>query len=444
MASSIFKSGIPNPKTGNFDSYSQNDDNFANTRNDEYADIAATNPYAESKYGSLGLWDRLGNLIGFNTAEDKYNTERATLAAQYDAQIESLKFENEYNSPSAQASRMREAGQNPDLLGTSGVAGAAEMTEPVGIPTANDGSANMAAFTGFTNMLKEGCLGAIGFATQLQGYEAGEIANASSIVDLFSKTKEFAFSNVFDFFTGFDKGNSKYGFINPSGVIVDNDLFPRNMFTRSKLNRYFNSVSRDIQDSLKSESGKQELWNKIIKSKMENGRLLSEPGYNDDVFEISKFYTKYSKKYFDLKMKFLDVKSKEADASAAQADYDTKYFGALDAGDAAGNVNAQNLYNKTVVNGLDPQSDADAKNAGFISDKAVADFKAKLDSIYGQMTGELYDLAENKNKKWASLYLMSMYMNNVGNNSPHGFNMGFSGDSSFGNFTDKRSFNLGF
>lgn len=92
-----------------------------------------TNPYAkdtrsEYKMGSIEKF--MHDTLGFRTGIDQYNEQMDNAAAEWETQNQSLGYEENYNSPEAQATRMRAAGLNPDLdPGTISPGEAGEMTE---------------------------------------------------------------------------------------------------------------------------------------------------------------------------------------------------------------------------------------------------------------------------------------------------------------------------
>ena len=63
---------------------------------------------------------------GYQSALEDWNAR----GAEWDAQVATTESEDAYNTDEAKAARMREAGLNPDLLGTQGASEAAEFTEP--------------------------------------------------------------------------------------------------------------------------------------------------------------------------------------------------------------------------------------------------------------------------------------------------------------------------
>lgn len=95
---------------------------------EEYDKLFANNPYRNLTYNQSG-WQRFLSAIGFRTDYDRWKEDAQVNANEYDAGILSLIQQNDFNSPEAQAERMKVAGQNPDLLGTGDVAGAASPAE---------------------------------------------------------------------------------------------------------------------------------------------------------------------------------------------------------------------------------------------------------------------------------------------------------------------------
>lgn len=76
------------------------------------------NPYKNANY-QLGLWDKIGNALGFRTAEDKTREEYDQYASEYESQLLQRYHDETYNSEVEQAKRMKEAGINPALNGTT-------------------------------------------------------------------------------------------------------------------------------------------------------------------------------------------------------------------------------------------------------------------------------------------------------------------------------------
>lgn len=102
-----------------------------------------TNPYTQenrAKYKMGSVETFLHDTLGFRTGYDKYNEQMDNAMKEWETQNQSLAYEEQYNSPEAQAERMRQAGLNPDLAPNQiepGTAG--EMTEPESVPESPNG-----------------------------------------------------------------------------------------------------------------------------------------------------------------------------------------------------------------------------------------------------------------------------------------------------------------
>lgn len=166
-----------------------------------------TNPYdaehrAEYKMGSVEAF--LHDKLGFRTGIDTYNENMDNASAAWLAQQENNAYEEGYNSPEAQAERMRAAGLNPDIAPNTVTPGeAAEFTEPESAPQAPEGQdmeaiikagsagANLAMF------LLDMTNGGIAAATAVQGLknlklegENTEIAGSEELTEAVRRAHE--------------------------------------------------------------------------------------------------------------------------------------------------------------------------------------------------------------------------------------------------------------
>lgn len=151
--------------------YATNPSNVGKTT----SDVGLMNPYLEvgrpNDYGIFGQKDYQHDLQ----------------AATYAAELQLMKYQNEYNSYGAQAQRMREAGVNPDLLGVSGESAAgmqgAASPSNINAPTAAESaigftSTVLSIFSG----LADGALGAAHKIEDLDQKELSGFIKALGIV----------------------------------------------------------------------------------------------------------------------------------------------------------------------------------------------------------------------------------------------------------------------
>lgn len=144
----------------------------------QYDKLFQNNPYRNLEY-KQSFWQRIASLLGFRTGADKFAEQAQLNAAEYDADVFALMQQNDFNSPSEQAERMREAGLNPDLLGTGDVAPAAQMRNDANgmEPTEGEGT----DFFQVASLVSQGVLDLIpqvmSFATNLQQLKGIRVDN---------------------------------------------------------------------------------------------------------------------------------------------------------------------------------------------------------------------------------------------------------------------------
>lgn len=110
---------------------------------------------------------------------DKRAYQHDLQEAQYAAELQMMMYQNEYNSPTAQAQRQREAGINPDLAGVSGesAAGMQGNANPANI-TAEDPTSTMLGLVPTVMSLITGLSsGIFGVSQGVQQLEAGKLDN---------------------------------------------------------------------------------------------------------------------------------------------------------------------------------------------------------------------------------------------------------------------------
>lgn len=97
-------------------------------RGTNWAALVAANPYKNLNYRQ-SWWQKALSHFGFRTGYDKALEQAQMQSNEYISGLAQMAREDDYNSPEAEAARMRAAGINPDLLGTEGVNPAASMPE---------------------------------------------------------------------------------------------------------------------------------------------------------------------------------------------------------------------------------------------------------------------------------------------------------------------------
>lgn len=161
------------------------------SRGTDWAALVAANPYKNISRKQT-IWDKIANVFGMRSGYDKFLEQQQMNSQEYISNLTQKAYAEDYESPSAEAQRMRDAGLNPDLLGTEGVNGSSPMPEETGIdPSAFATSTigDVASFVGSAVSM------AFGIAKDFQAMRSArniiqgqDIENASNFQDLVLKT----------------------------------------------------------------------------------------------------------------------------------------------------------------------------------------------------------------------------------------------------------------
>lgn len=228
-----------------------------------YYDMWNANPYAWDKFTrKRSVWDDLAEAWGIRSGYQAAEDEWAKAQSEYDAQIAQLKGEDEYNTPQAEAARMRAAGQNPDLLGTQGVAEAGEFAQEQSSPNVNAESEEVNKVLGFISEIPK----AITFAmsiTQEGAKTMGMLYDLNTKkVETNEKMMNLANKFINDFtFDQIDEGKGEKFNLESIAKTIKEEAYNwavLNGFSKNEANRFSNNVRSQVQGR------KEDLYNKFI------------------------------------------------------------------------------------------------------------------------------------------------------------------------------------
>lgn len=163
----------------------------------DFWDRARMNPYLQFTR-SKGHLDRLTSFFT-SSSYDKAKAEQRQAAAEYFARLQNEMDQQKYDSPLEQAERMRLAGQNPDLLGTGGVAESEKMDLPITSPDLSQGP----DFSDFVNVVSSAASFALSMYGKFKEFKGIDLANdmkEAEIVDKINDTAQRFSSEAFDQF----------------------------------------------------------------------------------------------------------------------------------------------------------------------------------------------------------------------------------------------------
>lgn len=168
--------------------------NFEGT---DYWERALMNPYVQftRKEGILDSF--ISNFTA--SSYDKAKDEQIQAASEYFTRLQNEMDQQKYDSPLEQAERMRLAGQNPDLLGTSGVAEAPKMDMPITSPDLSQGP----GINDFINVVVSAASFAMSMYGKFKEFKGIDLANdlkEAEVVDKINGTAQRFSSEAFDQF----------------------------------------------------------------------------------------------------------------------------------------------------------------------------------------------------------------------------------------------------
>lgn len=262
---------------------------YESSDNAMYDAYFKANPYVGQSYKKT-LWDNLFEGI-FRTGYDKWKDEMSLNSAQYNAGVVDLQQQNEYNSEIAKADRMRQAGENPDLLGTGDVTdsqGIKPDVQDAQIPEALD----LSQVKSFAGMLGSCFSGA--FAMAKQGIDLiGAMTDVDSAnVDKAGKYQDLALKTIHNRIPaeGFTDDASYLSWID--GLYESPDLkwsqsLARSLGLRPWQRRSFDEAYRTAIGSLPAELSRFKDSNALAGERLAYARNTSSR-YYDESMEVMK------------------------------------------------------------------------------------------------------------------------------------------------------------
>ena len=276
------------------------------------------NPYATFDYHHT-WWQKLLEGFGIRTDFNKYQESMNMNAKEYEAQLLEKAHNEEFDSAAEQASRMRQAGINPDLQGGVDAGGSSGMEPDPSMPAAPGD--DRAAFAGFANTVMGIFTTAIGFGKDAlslmqmrNAVESGNIANTAALFDMGYRA---AVSFIPEKYPGSD---------DPDWMNRATDLAYSNMapFLSKKQQRSFRNQLNALYGSAPVQAEQWESWLKNAKGKMSIAQTYGSEFFGDGsdevIFEAAKILSRYSDKYV----------KESARGQAEGAENEASYQAALD------------------------------------------------------------------------------------------------------------------
>lgn len=344
----------------------------------DYEQMFNDNPFRSYEY-TISPLQRFASFLGFRTGADKMREEMTMASNKYDADLVAKMQQDEYNSSVAQAERMKQAGQNPDLLGTSGVSDAAPMAEQAVPEIPEDFASNPASFaSGVLSLVMSG----IGFAKDFQTFQnlkqtvdGQNIRNAQGLYDLALSTALNATSGLPP---GKDITNETFSQVSARGSEIASQLPKR-------LQKRFSSAYGQVIQGIPYEKEKYKSWRESMEAYHATlkgvGSRYYSGNWQDDLYivteELSKFNDKLEK--FSLQNK---------------ANYEEAYNPELAAETTNLGNQLQHDYAQSELSHDVPEASAEAKKATFKNTAQQDTISKQINSTIANIVDKLSRNAE--------------------------------------------------
>lgn len=315
-----------------------------------YGDRVGANYWSKLQYNQTGMQSILGDL-GFRTGADAFWENARMQYGEYLSGLESERFQNEYNSDLQKSSRMRQAGQNPDLLGTGDSANAvapAEDTNNV-LPPENDAMTQLSTFAGVLGDCFEFAMQTVGFTQEFQSNRNNILMQRTQLESSYQDfANKFILNNTPSEFPAEDWADKPY--VHPDfgeGVVGDffgspeqyiasqiKDAFRAyqkqygSMFTKKQWRHIDQMISKQV-NSLPTTSEQWSGWRSQLTDKVDYAMNNSSRYYENEFDELRRALKPLIDLNDEIRSMMLKRGLSEQKSGLAQADYSIDYYNAL-------------------------------------------------------------------------------------------------------------------
>lgn len=243
------------------------------------------NPYANFDYRHA-WWQKIWEGLGFRSKFDEYRDSMAMNANEYEAQLLEKGHNEQYDSASAQAQRMRQAGLNPDLQNVDS-GGSSGMEPDPNAPIQPGYNDPVPIIQGFANTVMSAFTGAIGLAKDAMSLfqlkndvDSGNISKSSSIVD-------YAMNMARQFIPeSYPEGDS--GWVNRA---VDQAFDVGSMVLSKKQQKQFRRALTSFYQSAPTQAEQWKAWNESQTGKFDYFKRTSSEFFQDGTDDVLRIIT---------------------------------------------------------------------------------------------------------------------------------------------------------
>lgn len=313
----------------------------------DYDRLFEANPYRNLTY-KKSWWQDLVSALGFRTDADRWREDAQVNSAEYDASVMSMIQQNNYNSPAAQASRMRQAGQNPDLLGTGDVASAASPAEDPNGMSQNIGDEQVATIGRSIMNLVPSIMSFATQLSQLRGIRAEndlkELDFNDSVIDYSNKFFNEGLTKK-DYLEAFEKND----FTNILNAAISNsNSLAESLFTSKSARRRFNLAYQQHSRSFVAEMQKYKTFDEFEEYRKSLIDKRANPMFDDDNSTMVELTSKILKPFIAWQQRVYEINARRSQLRNPDAEQTLE--------------NTQIANQQAYENVIDPSLQASAEN----------------------------------------------------------------------------------
>lgn len=387
--------------------------------------IGYDNPFADA----LRSGDYLNGQNVWDWITGKLDKQYTKAAIEYEAQMQQWQYQfdtqNAYNSPAAQAARMRAAGLNPDLQkldnsnSSASVGGSAPQVGNTDSLDFGSVVSSIASAASMFNGIVSTVSNAIKQSWEVESIKSGvkvteEAARAANIQNrsrMINQVVDLASSywnnDLYNYFIGND---SNY---NPeTGIYTDEqgntfqmdkglpriDVAPKFSFggygyTDKNMVKEMDSIlqgliesnspllRQSVYDKRSGASASRMAYNQLEGSPFSQGSDLDSQHVFGELANIQLEFQKVTQS-FQTKVRRLMRASSIANAANAKADYESALYNSMDGSVAGAFINSQNELGTAINQGIDAETYTGAYNARNLYDKLVNEYETEVNRVF--------------------------------------------------------------
>lgn len=343
--------------------------------------------------GSSGIFGGMSEVLTGSSSQSRNRAKALAAIYDYWNNMKSEARQNEYNSESAKAERMREAGLNPSLLGTGDVSDDVGNPEAqFDIPFESGMSDVQSSFSPIMDVVKTYMSLRTGFA-QLKGIE---IANQARSVDKFSSISDFAADVAINSITSqsFEKYKSdgstfldaatlrdsrlatNYGFTDPREIQAFNTAYNRTLRSVFTENETYDAFVKNQANQLKRDLLDQDMEYGVSSSLMDYAKTKCDIDIKYAQMELDLLDNPdWNKLWSDERFASIRAQIQSANAESAEGAYNEEFWKQMSDNNVQNEqVNAmRSQYAQMIRENLAHKAEVEYRIANATYEKAVAE-----------------------------------------------------------------------